>query len=1116
MHSPTTPSPSEPTAAPCLTIRLLGDFALTYQGQPITAVNTPRLQALFTYLLLHHQAPQERRRLAFRFWPDSSEAQALTNLRKHLLHLKDALPAVDQMLVINRQTVQWLPQMPVTLDVAEFQALLAQVEQCPSEQALPLLRQAVELYQGELLPGCYDEWLLPFREALQAQYFTALDRLSTLLEEQRAYAEAIQVSQQRLRHDALHEATYRRLIRLHALNGDRAAALRVYHTCVTQLREELGVDPDAETQMVYERLLHGAAVTGPQPEMVANAPFIGRQHEWQRLQECWRLALHGQPQFVLLAGEAGIGKTRLAEELLNWAAHQCFCTVRSRCYAAEGRLTYAPIIEWLRSDVLRPHCSKVAATWLTELARLLPELLADQPALPRPEPISPTWQRHHLFEAVTRALLALDQPLILLIDDLQWCDKETLELLHFLLRNATTLSRPKVLLVGTARLPDEVDATHPLYELLNPLRSGNTLTQLDLVRLTESETDELARQMAEYTLDSQSLHQLFSDTAGNPLFVVETMRVRQGQSPHPNPPQGEGIAPLLSLGEGEAIRQYLPPKVLVVIQARLGQLSPTARELCEWAAIVGRAFTLELLINASKIAADKAVNALDELWQRRIIREQGNDAYDFSHDRIRDVAAAGISRVRRRYLHRCVAEALELESTGQLDNIAAQIAAHYDAAGVVAKAIEFYHKAAKVALRIYANQEAIGHLQQALALLAQLPTSLERDRQEIELQILLAAPIMTLKYYHAPEAEAAYKRAYLLSTQLGDSIHPTILRGLAGIALMRGAHLQADQWAKQMLTLAQQLGEPVHVVEAYYMLGVNCFWLGDLDLSLQYLETALAHFNAQQQWEHITRYAQDPKSICLQRLGYTLWYRGYPDRAEQAIDAAINCAQELSHPFSLGYVLTFSLIAAIDCDNFDRAQVLAERAHAFLAQYDFPHWQSMVAVPQSYLIVIQGRVYQGISQMRDGLAIFYDRGTRNIWPFFLGLLARAYSLINEFDEGLAILAEALKAVEQQDERSYEAELYRLRGALLLQADGQNSGSTTQAEACFFKALEIAHQQNAKVLELRAAMSLANLWDRQGKREEARELLAEVYNWFTEGFDAADLREARLLLKELTN
>jgi len=242
-------------------LQLLGDFCLTYAGKPITTLDTPRLRTLVAYLALHRHAPQERHRLAFLFWPDSSEAQALTNLRKHLLHLKSALPALDQMVVIKRQTVQWLPQIPVMLDVAEFQALLAQAEQGAPELALPLLRQAVELYRGELLPTCYDDWLLPLREALQAQYFTTLDRLSMLWEERRCYADAIQVSQQRLRHDALHEATYRRLIRLYALNGDRATALRMYHTCVTQLREELGVDPDTETQIVYERLLQGAPLS---------------------------------------------------------------------------------------------------------------------------------------------------------------------------------------------------------------------------------------------------------------------------------------------------------------------------------------------------------------------------------------------------------------------------------------------------------------------------------------------------------------------------------------------------------------------------------------------------------------------------------------------------------------------------------------------------------------------------------------------------------------------------------------------------------------------------------------------------------------------------------------
>ena len=305
MNSLAIPPRPASTQPPCLTIRLLGDFALTYDSKPITVVNTLRLQALLTYLLLHRQAPQSRRHLAFLFWPDSTEAQALTNLRKQLLYLRQTLPNCDALLVMDRHQVQWTPDAAITLDVETFRSALTTAAQATDSQAIAALRRAVTCYTGELLPGCYDDWIFAEREALHTQYGQALERLSSLLETERTYTEAIPYSEQLLRYDPLHEPTYRRLMRLHALNGDRPAALRVYHTCLTQLREELGVDPDEETQAVYERLLHGTTVTTAQPELAAYAPFVSRQVEWQTLQQRWRLAQRGQPQLVLICRGSG-------------------------------------------------------------------------------------------------------------------------------------------------------------------------------------------------------------------------------------------------------------------------------------------------------------------------------------------------------------------------------------------------------------------------------------------------------------------------------------------------------------------------------------------------------------------------------------------------------------------------------------------------------------------------------------------------------------------------------------------------------------------------------------------------------------------------------------------
>ena len=293
---------------PQVHLQLLGDFCLTYTGKPLVGLDTPRLRALVAYLALHSHAPQMRHHLAFVFWPDSSEEQALTNLRKQLLYLRNRLPDSATLLQVERQTIQWRPAGGFGADVTDFEEYLAHAAGATGEQAIDLLRCAVDLYHGELLPECYDEWIFPKREALREQFAGGLARLVQLFEDRRDYPAAIDYAQRLLRHDSLHEPTYRGMMRLYALNGNRAAALRVYHTCVTQLREELGVEPQAETQAAYERLLSQAPPVELHRPALADVPLVGRQPEWQRLQQAWRQAMRHHPQFAVIAGEAGIGR----------------------------------------------------------------------------------------------------------------------------------------------------------------------------------------------------------------------------------------------------------------------------------------------------------------------------------------------------------------------------------------------------------------------------------------------------------------------------------------------------------------------------------------------------------------------------------------------------------------------------------------------------------------------------------------------------------------------------------------------------------------------------------------------------------------------------------------
>ncbi|MCX6032223.1 MAG: AAA family ATPase [Chloroflexi bacterium] len=669
----------------------------------MTAVTTARAQSLLAYLLLHRAAPQSRRHLAFTLWPDSSEGQARTNLRNLLHSLRQSLPQADDYLRADFATLQWRPDAPFRLDVAEFE------QAC----AAGVLQAAVDLYRGDLLPACYDDWIQPERARLQGMFIAAAEQLVRQLEERRDYGAALAVIQHLLRHDPLREETHRALIRLHALNGDRAAALRAYHACVTVLQRELEVAPDRATRQLYERLMRtepagGETAAAPLP-LAAALPLVGRDPEWARLLAAWHAAAGGKPHLLLLSGEAGIGKTRLAEELLAWTGRQGLTAAAARCYAAEGALAYAPVVAWLSSSPLRKRLATLDAVWLTEVARLLPELLTEQPRLPRPGPLKESWQRQRLFEALARAVLGSGEPLLLVVDDLQWCDQDTLEWLRYLLRFDP---KARLLVVGTVRAED-LGADQPLAALVSTLRRDGLVAELALDPLNAEETAALAACTAAQPLTPQQQVRLHQETEGNPLFVVEMVRAGLDLGDvKPATPEGQtaGQSPLAHL-------RALPPKVHAVLHARLAQLSPDARALAGLAATIGRDFTFPVLAGASDQAEAALVRSLDELWQRRIIREQGTDAYDFTHDKLREVAYTSLSAARRRLLHGRVAQALEATCQCGKDAVCGQVATHYESAGRFAQAIPHYQRAAEFAQRFYANPDAIRYTRRALVLL---------------------------------------------------------------------------------------------------------------------------------------------------------------------------------------------------------------------------------------------------------------------------------------------------------------------------------------------------------------------------------------------------------------
>src|SRR5229473_6182879 len=866
---------------PTLHIRLLGEFSLIYSDQQVTSLNTTRLRSLLAYLVLHRDVPQQRQHLAFLFWPDATEAQARNNLRQLLHQLRQAFPDVEHFLSADAHMLHWHPVTPCYLDVAAFEQTLTLADAATRHHDQHALQDALEqadnLYRGELLPGCYDEWILPERERLRQRHLQVLEQLLRLFEVQGDTVPAIRSAQRLIGLDPLSEDLYRRLMRLFALNNDRASALHVYHTCVTTLQREMGVDPDPVTREAYERLMHHEtpviAARAQQTLLAATPTLIGRKQEWEALQEVWHAASTGEPRFVLVTGEAGIGKSRLAEEFLLWASQQGAVTAKTRSYAAEGQLSLAPVTDWLRSDGLRSHLGQLEMVWLTEVARLLPELFAERPDLPRYEPVTEYGQRQRFFEALAHAILAASQPLLLLIDDLQWCDQETLEWLHFLLRFDPTA---RLLVIGCAR-EEELPQTHPLRILLLHLRNSMRVTEIPLEPLDAAETGKLAALVANRELDVDSVMHLYHETRGYPLFVVEMVRADLGRV-SASPPEADRPHRQLPLED----TRRLPPRVHAVLAGRLQQLSASAHEFVERAATIGREFTLDLLIAVGNADADSAVRALDELWHKRIVREHGANSYDFTHDKLREVAYGEISAPQRRMLHRRVAQALEAMHAEDLDPVSGQIASHYERAGIIEQALPSYQRAAAVAQRVYANEDAISLLLRSLELLELLPAGSKHDKQELGLQLALAPLYLMTKGWAAPELERMLDRALALCDTVGDDAQRAeTLDGLQSVYVVQAKLEKVQLVSDELHTLYQRsLGTVPPPVAGMVLAGARLHLGRITEANAHFAEIIAAHDPDQLlhlQESHGSNYAAHARAW----QAHALWCLGYPQQAQK-------------------------------------------------------------------------------------------------------------------------------------------------------------------------------------------------------------------------------------------
>ncbi len=831
-------------------------------------------------------------------------------------------------------------------------------------------------------------------------------------------------------------------------------------------------------------------------------PFVGREQEVDLLLSRWEQVQEGHGQVVLVDGDAGIGKSRLvqllharlAEERHSWL--EC-CSSRYHRSSA-----FRPIIELLE-EALRfsPEDAPEARVALLEAAlgravfdasQTLP-LLATLLSLPLPDRYSPLFlspeaQRHQTLELLANWLFSLteQQAMVLVIEDLQWADPSTLELLGRLVEQVPTVP---LLLVLSAR--PEFTApwgtrSHLLHLTLSPLTRPQMTTMVDAIA-------------GERALPGTVVKEVVTRSDGVPLFVEELTKSALESD------RLEGLE--------------IPATLQDALMARLDRLG-AAKEVAQLASVLGREFPHALLAAVSPLEAPGLEAAIRRLLEAEILYQRGappSATYHFKHALIEDAAYRSLLRSARQRHHERVVRILQEHFPGRVAS-EPELAAHHCAeAGLVAEAITYFQQAGEAAYARSAQVEAVTHLTSALDLLDGLPESAERDQREATLQLALGASLIAAKGYSHEDVERAYGRARELSRSLGDE--PQLFQAVHGLRALhttRGELQSARELAEQALRLAQQSGEPAQLLNAFIGAGSVLNFLGEWAGSVDHFEQAVELCDASGHgslWESKTsrRHPLDPRVGSRAFLPTSLWVLGYPERALARCRELVEAGRESDHPFSLAFAVFWVGLFHLARGERKPTRAWAEEAIAISEQQRFPLFLQIGRILRGWALAASPRGERGLEELRQGLAELAGEGASGLGSFALWMLADASRRVGRLDDALGALNAAFALSQQKHSVFWDAEIHRLKGDILLE---RHPAVQEEAEACFRRALEVAREQQARSFELRAATSLARLWQRQGKCTEARELLQPVYDWFTEGFDTPDLKDAKALLEEL--
>ena len=987
-----------------LHVSLLGEQSITGGGGDGAGIRTrsSRSVALVAFLVVHAGSPQPRQRIAGLFWPESTDAQALTNLRRELHQLRQVL-GDEPSLVVTQADLCWRDTDTCRVNLRAFsterEAALAAAAIGDDEGVLAHAASAMAEYRGDLLPGGYEDWLLDARSEIERQCVGLCDLLGETRVRSGDLAGAVDVARRRIQLQPLEEVGYRTLMQLQADLGDRAGAISTYHHCASVLERELGVAPDAATRKAFQRLVAHARPAEGSPAAVeptvhrpgpAAAQLIGRSAELGLLQDVWRAAVAGRRSLAMVRGGAGVGKTRLVTEVAEMAQLQGAVVASTQCFGTSGRLALAPVADWLRNPAVQSAAATLDPAWRAEVGRLIPaEGHGGRTTGPRA--MADAWQQHRFFEGLARALIAVGRPLLLVLDNVQWCDQETLAFITFCLGLA---DGAQLLVAGTLR-DDSLDDDPELMDWTVRMRATGLLTELSLGPLEAADTAQLARAISGQPLTGADADLLHATTGGFPLYVIEAAR---GTTADP------GGTPL-PVGD-----------LAAVLRKRFEQVSPAARDVAGLAAAVGTNFSLDLLTEASDLEADTVVEAVDELWRRRIMHEFG-DGYDFSHDMLRETAYSQVSPPKRWLLHRRVAQGLELLHAADTDVVAAQLAEQYARGGRGDRALAYYRRAADVAASRFAHAEAIRLHREALAIVRHLPEGRDRDRQELAVLEAIASPLTARYGYASPDLQQAVERSIALAESLGR--RDSALTGLAGLwtsRFVRGRTRDGYQVAKRALALVDPGSEQSS--PAHFAVGGSAVSLGMPAEGVRHLELAARLASGAESLSIGTR----PDVHGTAWAAHAHWLLGNDDDALSACDGAIRLARSIDHPFCLAVALAYgSITYQMRGDMAELRSAVAE-LRELCGRYGFAYYREWALILDGW----SRTGGPGTDLAQRGIDNLRSEGAFARMPYWLSLSADLAMRSGSPDTARATLDAAIAAAHAHDDVWWLPEVMRMR------------------------------------------------------------------------------------------